>query len=258
MTAIVCMTEAHVATITIRRIDKRNALTQAMWTTLAAEIGALAKAGRTRALILTGEGDHFCAGADIAEFESTRHDAASARVYEAANVAAFSALRNAPFPTIAAISGICFGGGFGLAAACDLRLADSTARFCIPAARLGLAYPRDAMIDIVAALGPQMARYLAFSADVLSADDALSARFLLNIERERPTMEVARELADRIAQHAPLSVAASKAAILATLDADQPLARKAAAMGDSTFDSADYAEGRAAFANKRKPIFQGR
>lgn len=257
MTDIVCRSEGKIATITIARAQKRNALTQAMWEKLTEQIARLSKDGTTRALVLAGEGDHFCAGADIAEFETARRDAESARHYETANVETFSALRNAPFPVIAAISGICFGGGFGLAAACDLRIADDTAQFCIPAARLGLAYPREAMIDIVTALGPQLARYLAFSADVLSADEARSAGFLLRIEKDRPVLDTARDLAERIAQRAPLSVTASKAAILATLDDQQPLARQAGRLGDATFESEDYAEGRAAFAEKRPPVFRG-
>ncbi|MCP1197866.1 enoyl-CoA hydratase/isomerase family protein [Notoacmeibacter sp. MSK16QG-6] len=258
MTAIACHTENHVATITIDRPAKRNALTQDMWEELSAKINSLGESGVTRALILTGEGAHFCAGADIAEFESTRRDAASARRYEASNISAFSALRNAPFPAIAAISGVCFGGGFGLAAACDLRLADTTAKFCIPAARLGLAYPREAMIDIVTALDPQTARRLAFTADILSVEEALSAGFVVSVETDRPVLDAACALAGRIARRAPLSVTASKAAILATIDSGQPLAKKARAFGDATFDSDDYAEGRAAFGEKRDPVFKGR
>ncbi|RLQ87736.1 enoyl-CoA hydratase-related protein [Notoacmeibacter ruber] len=257
MTGFIRRTQDHVSTLTIERPDKRNALTLAMWEELAAHIRSIEDDGQTRVLILNGAGDHFCAGADIGEFDTTRKDAESARHYESSNVEAFAAIRNAHFPIIAAIRGTCFGGGFGLAAACDIRLADETARFCVPASRLGLAYPHEAMIDIVNAVGPQLARYLAFTADSLSAEEALSHGFLLRIESKRPVLEAAEAMAKAIAQRAPLSAKASKAAILATIDPAQPLASKTEALGAATFDSADYQEGREAFRQKRNPIFHG-
>ncbi len=142
----------NIARLVINRPARKNALDAAMWASLPA---LLAKAAASaRVLILSGAGGNFCAGADISEFATVRKDAESARTYEAVNSAAFRALRETPIPVIAAIDGICYGGGFGLAAACDIRLATPDARFSVPAARLGLAYPQDAMADIVAACGP--------------------------------------------------------------------------------------------------------
>jgi enoyl-CoA hydratase/carnithine racemase len=208
--------------------------------------------------VLRGAGHDFCAGADIGEFDIVRRDAATARDYEAANSAAFAAFRNAPIPVIAAIRGICFGGGFGLAAACDLRVATPDALFSVPAAKLGLAYPHDAMADIVHAAGPQMAKYLAFSAARIDARAALAAGFLLEvIEPDDFEMRISA-LAEQIAANAPLSNRASKAAIRAVLSGNPADVSHARTMGDETFDSADYAEGRAAFAARRKPVFTGK
>lgn len=243
-----------IARLTLNRPAKKNAVTAAMWTDLARLVAGLP--ATTRALVLTGAGGDFCAGADIGEFETVRRDAETARAYEQANSDAFRALREAPFPTLAAMRGICFGGGFGLAAACDLRIAAPDAVFSVPAARLGLAYPQDAMADIVHAAGPQMAKYLLFSAARIGAGEALATGFLLEIADDPQSR--AETIATTIAANAPLSARASKAAIRAMLAGDPALAEQARALGAATFDSADYAEGRAAFRDRRSPLFTGK
>jgi enoyl-CoA hydratase/carnithine racemase len=211
-----------------------------------------------RAIVITGEGDNFSAGADISEFSELRRDAETAIAYEQNNSEAFAAVRHCPVPVIAAIAGICFGGGFGLAAAADIRIADGTARFCVPAARLGLAYPADAVGDIVAALGPQWTRIALFTAREFTAADMLRTGFLAEIVDKGGISAASEALAATIAGNAPLSVAASKIAIRAAIEARPDLAVAAIAAGAATFDSADYAEGRAAFIEKRRPAFTGR
>ncbi len=247
-----------VVAITLARPEKKNALTLSMWRALAGAVGAAGRDPATRVVVLRGAGCDFCAGADIGEFAELRGDAEAARHYEAANSATFAAIRNAPVPTIGAISGICFGGGFGIAAACDIRIGSEDALFSVPAAKLGLAYPFDAMQDIVHSAGVQMARYLAFSADRLSAPAARHAGFLLETVADRDRLQVrAGEIARNIAQNAPLSVRASKAAIRAVLSMQAADVERAQALGDLTFDSADYREGREAFRQKRRPVFRG-
>jgi len=256
-----CLTVEHdgpVARIVFDNPKRRNAIDLASWRRLAELIPTLARKSETRVIVLIGRGDDFSAGADISEFDTVRRDEATARVYEAANSAAFSAVRNAAVPVIAAISGICFGGGFGLAAAADLRIATPDAQFSVPAARLGLAYPQDAMIDIVSSTGVQMARYLSYSAARIDAEAALACGFLLEIvEPDRFEARV-DEIAHQIAGNAPLSVKASKLAIAATLSGDAATISAAVAAGDRTFASEDYAEGRAAFRAKRPPRFLGK
>ena len=135
------------AMIEIDRTHKKNALTHAMWIDCWRNLLPEAQqANDVRLIILRGKGADFCAGADISEFDAMRDNHQRAQEYEAANTDAFSAIRNCPVPTIAAINGVCFGGGFGIAAACDLRFSRPDARFCIPAAKLGLAYPVEAMV----------------------------------------------------------------------------------------------------------------
>ncbi|MCX8568161.1 MULTISPECIES: enoyl-CoA hydratase-related protein [Hyphomicrobiales] len=247
-----------VATIVINRPARKNAITQAMWVELAAIVGRLSSDSATRVIVLRGKGNDFSAGADISEFDTLRGTAESARAYEATNSAAFAALRNCAIPVIAAIRGICFGGGFGLAAACDLRIATPEAQFSVPAARLGLAYPHDAMGDIVSAAGPQMARYLTYTAGRIDAQAALSAGFLVEIVAAEEFDGRIADIARAIARNAPLSIKASKAAIRAALSHDPNEATLAQSLGDATFLSEDYAEGRAAFHGKRAPRFRGR
>ena len=248
----------HVARIVIDNPQRKNAIDLAGWRALAALIPELAARPDVRVIVLSGAGSDFCAGADISEFDTVRKDAATARIYEGANSAAFAAIRTSAVPVVAAIRGICFGGGFGLAASCDLRIATEDARFAVPAARLGLAYPRDAMIDIVTAAGAQMARYLTLTAQPIDARQALAGGFLLEIVAAESFEERVGKIATAIAASAPLSVKASLLSIMSVVTKDPLVARMAQEAGDATFDSADYAEGRAAFKDRRKPNFQGK
>lgn len=248
--------DSGVATVTLDRPGKKNALDFEAWRALAAIFGSLGEDETLRAVVIASSGTDFCAGADIAEFDTMRSDPDNARIYEAANSAAFAAIRHAPVPTIAAISGVCFGGGFGIAAAYDLRIAARDARFAVPAARLGLAYPVDAMADIVHAVGPQLARHLTFTGASLDAEQAQASGFLLELVKDDPRSR-ALEIASTVAANAPLSVRASKASIAAVLSGRAEDAERAARLGDATFASADYAEGRAAFKARRKPAFRG-
>ena len=164
----------------------------------------------------------------------------------------------APVPTIAAIRGICFGGAFGLASACDLRIADTSARFAIPAGRLGLAYPAEAVADLVTALGAQRARHLLMTASEMDSAAALANGFLLETVAPDKLDAAANDLAEQISVAAPLSIAASRKAVRAALSGSDDDRAAAEQLGDATFESADYAEGRAAFREKRKPVFTGR
>jgi enoyl-CoA hydratase/carnithine racemase len=254
-----CVLDGPIGTLSIDWPARKNALDADMWRAIPAAIGWFAGHEQARVVVLSGGGDtDFSAGADITEFDTVRKDAASARIYEAENSAAFRAVRHSPLPVIAKIRGICFGGAFGLAAACDIRIADETARFAVPAARLGLAYPSDAVIDLVRALGPQRTRAMLLGAQAISAQSALASGFLLELAQSDTLDSRVAELAGEIAAAAPLSVRASRAAISAALSGDADKLAAAAALGDVTFESADYAEGRAAFRQKRKPVFTGR
>lgn len=247
--------EDAIARVVFDQPAKRNAITLEGWRALAECLPDLARRD-ARVIVLSGSGGNFSAGADIGEFDTVRRDAETARIYEAANSAAFAAIRASTVPVIAAVGGICFGGGFGIAAAADLRIGASDARFAVPAARLGLAYPQDAMVDIVGSAGAQLARYLTFTGNQIDAQTALAAGFLLEVVGPGALETRSAEIARAIAASAPLSVRASKLSIAAITE--PALVEAAKAAGDATFDSADYREGRAAFKERRAPRFSGR
>ncbi len=252
------LVDTGIGRLTVNRPEKRNALTDAMWRAVPDAIDWMVNRQHARVVIIEGAGGRdFSAGADIGEFATLRKDAETARAYEAGNSAAFASIRNCPVPVIASIRGICFGGGFGLAAAADIRLADETARFAIPAARLGLAYPPDAVRDLVRALGDQQARLALFSAREIPLARAVSAGCIADVFKPDRLETEVLALAASIAVAAPLSVRASKAAVSAGASGLKADHDHAAALAVSTFDSKDYAEGHRAFMEKRQAIFEG-
>lgn len=234
---------------------KFNALPQSGWLNIKPALQNLVESG-ARVVVVAGSGGNFCAGADISEFDIVRRNAETARVYEASNVEAFAAIRDCAVPTIARIEGYCLGGGFGLAAACDLRFASEEAQFAVPAAKLGLGYPVDAMADIVEAVGSQNAKRLLYAAERFATSEMKEMGFLLEVLEDAAALnDKVTELAANIAQLAPLTHIATKTTVRALRSGDFDSAKAAS---DATFSSEDYAEGRAAFREKRAPQFSGK
>lgn len=252
--------DGPIARLVLDNAPRRNALDLAMWRAIPRLIAeAQARAGVRVIVVCAAPGLPFCSGADIAEFSTVRATAEGGRAYEAANEAAFDALAQCSLPVIAAIHGFCLGGGMGLAAACDLRIVAEGAQFGIPAGRLGVGYPPSAMAYVVAAVGPAKARDLFFTARRLDAAEAKALGFADRLVADADLDGAAEALARDIAANAPLTLAAAKAAIARC--AGLPGAASAQAceqLAAACFDSADYAEGRAAFLAKRSPAFTGR
>ncbi len=237
---------------------RRNALNASMWAAIPALVDALASEPQVRCLIVRGAGtEAFAAGADISEFADARNDAHAAAAYEAMNGAALLALRQSAKPVIAMIHGFCIGGGLAIAMACDMRIADTTAVFSLPPARLGLAYPMDSLHDLVSLVGPAAAKDLIFTARRISGTEAL---YLGLIERLATDLEgETAALAAEIASGAPLTQLHAKRAIdRVTCRPGHAGADEVAELAARCFNSADYTEGRAAFLAKRKPVFTGK
>jgi enoyl-CoA hydratase/carnithine racemase len=246
------------ATVTLNRPAKRNAVSLAMWRRLGDIFVELGARDDVRVIILTGAGGHFCAGADISEFASVRGDVASGRRYEAVNEAASLALRDCPKPTIAAISGYGMGGGCALALACDLRVGDTTTRMGIPAARLGVVYGALDCGLLHRQVGLANAKHILFTGRAFAAPDCLKMGLLDSIAGDT-ALAGAHALAQQIVGNAPLSLAGSKL-ILEALNAGTAQARDAEITGliEAAMASADYREGARAFLEKRPPTFSGR
>jgi len=249
--------EGPVGWLVLNRPLRRNALNSEMWAAIPPVMASLGEHPDVRVIVIRGAGgEAFAAGADILEFGETRNDAAAAAQYEKLNGEAFAAIRRSAKPVIAMIEGYCFGGGLAIALAADLRIAGSTAIFSLPPARLGLAYPLDGLRDLVLAVGAATAKEMLFTARRIHAEEALKAglidRLTLHIEQDT------HALCAEIAAGAPLSILHAKRAI--DLITRRPGHEDDADIAWHTarcFDSADYAEGRLAFAEKRKPVFRG-
>ncbi len=243
--------ERGVATLWLNRPAKRNAVTYDMWCAIAHHCGRLAGDPAVRVLVVRGAGGHFCAGADIAELGGNHHTD-----YQEVNQAAEGALAEFPKPTLAVVTGACVGGGVGLAAACDLRLADTTARIGITPAGLGLVHPTAAVERVVRLVGPAAAKHLLFTAELIDADRA--ARIGLVDEVHDPAelpLRVAA-MSDLIARwRSLLSQMASKEMVdaVATRGAVDPAI--SARWRREFAASADPAEGIAAFLERREPRF---
>jgi enoyl-CoA hydratase/carnithine racemase len=251
--------EGSVATVTINAPERRNCIDLATWRAFPPLFAALDADPDIRVVVLRGAGTQaFSTGADIAEFDTERATAEGSRAYEAENVRAFDAVAAAAKPVIAAIHGFCFGAGVGLAAACDLRIAADDARFAVPAARLGVGYPPTALRSLVALAGPETVKRLFFLAGQLDAPQALAAGLIGEIAPKDALDAQVAAAAAAIAAGAPMTIRAAKRAIDAAAGLMDVAPETLQELADACFRSEDYAEGRAAFRDKRKPLFTGR
>ncbi|MEP3045773.1 MAG: enoyl-CoA hydratase-related protein [Roseibium sp.] len=248
-----------VAELVLNNPDRKNALPLEAWSRIPDVLGTLNNNTGIRVCVVRGAGGAaFCAGADISEFKEVRATPDSAALYDQINVEAFEAMKGLQIPVIAAIEGPCLGGGLGIALACDIRISSSNAFFGIPAAKLGLAYPPDALKDLLAAVSPSNAKRLLFSAERFSAEEALQMGLIDEIHEPGKFTERLNDLCQTLSENAPLSLHAAKQAVnqiaQSTLDKDMTDARTWAR---TCVDSQDYAEGCSAFLEKRKPVFKG-
>jgi enoyl-CoA hydratase/carnithine racemase len=248
----------HVSTITLRNEGRYNAMSLAMWVKLSDTLKQIDGNPVVRAVVLRGDGDKaFVSGADISEFGAQRSDAKGVAAYDKAVANAQGALARLRCPVIAAISGICYGGGLGLILACDLRYCSPSSKFRMPAARLGLGYALPGMKRMVDVLGAANASELFYTARVYTAQDA--ARMGLVGAVQDDVFAYATQTAIEIAGNAPLTIAAAKLAVNALLSGNDSAGKLAVQQAvEVCFKSADYKEGRAAFAEKRSPQFSGK
>ncbi|HUI26309.1 MAG TPA: enoyl-CoA hydratase [Candidatus Kryptonia bacterium] len=247
------------AWVMINRPHARNAMTRAVWQALAEQVTALHRDAAIRVIIVRGAGDDaFISGADISEFPALRANAAMTAEYDRDTANAWLAITAAPQPVIAMVNGLCYGGGCAVALACDLRVAADHARFAIPAARLGLSYPFEAIERLVQVVGPTAAADILLSTRALDAAEAHHIGLISRVV-PRPEFETwVRDYALRMAENAPLTLTAHKLAIQESMKAQgaRDVAAVRAAMA-RCFNSNDYQEGIAAFLEKRKPRFHG-
>jgi enoyl-CoA hydratase/carnithine racemase len=238
---------------------KRNAVTIEMWEGVADALDLFAADNDVRAVLYAGAGGKaFVSGSDISQFASRRNGAEANAEFARITGRGKSKLAAFPKPGIACIQGYCMGGGLALALQTDLRVAASDAVFGIPAARLGIAYGIEATERLVALIGPGHARLMLYTARRFSAQEAFAMGLVEVVASATDVVREAVDLARTIAENAPLSVLAAKFTIQQALkDAAERDLKAVAEYTTRCMDSADYREGRAAFMEKRKPVFIG-
>ena len=249
-----------IGVVTFNNPEKRNAMSLDMWEGLGSALSALRDNPAVRVVVLVGAGDKaFVSGADISQFEKTRHNAEASEAYSKRSAAQRALLADYPKPTIACIRGFCLGGGMLVAMLADIRIASDNSQFGIPAAKLGIAYGFDGLKHLVSLVGPSRARLIMYTGMRIDAAEAgrigLVDRVLPDAELWNATIDIART----ISGNAPLSIQASKITIAQVLkDPDQRDMDAIAAIANACMDSEDFREGRRAFMEKRKPNFSGR
>ncbi|MBI1359549.1 MAG: enoyl-CoA hydratase [Alphaproteobacteria bacterium] len=254
---LITRVEGPIGWLVFNKPERLNAVCLDMWKSLPNAVDELDRRMDVRAVVVTGAGDRsFISGADIAEFERERCNAATNVPFTAAVTAATKSIIAATKPVIAAINGYCIGGGVVIASACDIRICTPASRFAVPAARLGLGYELDNYLRLSRLVGAGIAMEMVATGRHFTADEVHQARFVNRIVPADDLDRTVRQTVDQIAMGAPLTVAAAKMANRVAVDPS--LASIAQQAIDVCFDSDDYKEGRAAFHDKRTPKFTGR
>ena len=241
--------------------ERHNAVSLEMWDAVEEALSAFSSDDRVRVVILTGAGGKsFVSGADISKFAKERGSKEATEHYNARLKVVYDIIEYNAKPTIAMIDGYCIGGGLNLAACVDMRIASAKSRFSMPAAKLALGYPFDAIRWLINAVGAAAAKKLMFSAKSIDAEEALRLGLVQEVVTEEDLSARVEELANTIADNAPMTIGAMKFIATQVMHPD-PSARDIARCDEmvaACFGSEDYVEGRQAFMEKRKPDFKGR
>lgn len=252
--------EGAVAHIVFNNPERHNAVSLEMWDAVELALRQFAEDSDVRVLVLSGAGGKaFVSGADISKFEQERGSHGAVTHYNTRTKAVYDSIEHFPKPTIAMINGHCIGGGLNLAACSDVRVCTGKSKFAMPAARLALGYPFDAIRRLISLVGPGDAKRMMFTAKSIDAATALRIGFVQEIADEDQLHETVNSLAADIAGNAPLTVKAMKFIACQVLEPDpakRDLETGVNLVADC-FASEDYMEGRKAFMEKRKPQFKG-
>src|ERR1700759_505038 len=249
-----------VGVITFNNPDKRNAMSLEMWEGFGEALTSLRDDDTVRVLIMRGAGGKaFVSGADISQFEKTRHNAAASEEYSRRSAAQRALLADYPKPTIACIEGFCLGGGMQVAMLTDIRLAAHGSQFGIPAAKLGIAYGYDGLRNLVSLVGPSWARLIMYTGMRIGSAEAQRIGLVDRVLPDAALWEATLEVARTISGNAPLAIKAAKITIAQVLK--DPAARDMGAIkaiGIACMDSEDLREGPRPLMDKRKPVFKGK
>jgi enoyl-CoA hydratase/carnithine racemase len=232
---------------------RRNAINGDMWRGIPPAMARFEADAEVRCVAFRGAGsDAFSAGADISEFEKNRAEGVTVAEYDGLLDQVLHAIQDSRKPSLAMIHGFCMGGGVEVVLACDLRYCGSSAQFAIPAAKLGLAYNVEGHKRLIETVGQARAREIMFLGRRYSADEALSMGLAHAAFPDASLEKEVDVILQMLCENAPLAIAKE----YVKSEGSPDVARMYAAM-ERCAHSADYAEGRKAFMEKRKPTFKG-
>lgn len=247
----------NIATITLNRPGKLNALNRTAWQELAQVFSKLNALDSARCIIVRGAGGKaFSAGADISEFASERSNVEQATVYGNIVEGAINTIVEGPHPTIALIERVCVGGGLEIACACDIRICGESSQFGVPVNRLGLtmAYPElRALLSVVA---PPVAKEILFSGELFGAHRAAEVGLVNRVVADDQVEQETYALAVRVAEGAPLVNRWHKK-FIRRLANPEPLADEEVRESYKAFGTKDFRRGYRAFLEKTDPDFEG-
>ncbi len=242
-------------TVRLNRPERGNAINNAMLAALDRAFAAAEKDKSIRALMLTGEGKHFCAGIDLAE----GHRVDTTEIGGGLSLeTVFHRLEALPIPTVAVIRGAALAGGLELGLHCDLRIAAETARLGMPVAKVGLIPPFDFTRKLIEVIGAPATAYLLFSAEPVDGRRALEMGMVNEVAPEAEVEAAGRRLLEKISGNAPLSLRTVKATLRRCMrDAFLAEHEDLDEMVKVILKSSDAREGARAFVEKRKPQWKG-
>jgi enoyl-CoA hydratase/carnithine racemase len=251
--------EGKVGYVTFNNPERHNAVSLEMWETAAGILEEFKTDKNIRVVVVTGAGGKaFVSGADISKFEKERSTQEAVDRYNETVDRANDAFYKFPKPTIAMIRGYCIGGGVGLALCCDLRICSEGSKFGVPAAKLGLGYRYDGLKKLVDLVGPSFAKEIFYTGRQFTAAEAQTMGLVNRVLPDGELETYVKDYAGTIAGNAPLTVDSVKYIVGQTvMDESKRDLKKADALVQACFASADYTEGRKAFMEKRKPVFTG-
>ena len=263
MSALVLYEEQdHVATLTLNRPEKRNAMSPDMLVAMHDYVRQVEAAGTIRVLIIRGQGTQaFTAGYDIGRLPERQGTQRLTRRDEPSLFTQMiEAVRQCSVPTIAMIHGFCMGGGLELAATCDIRIAAETATFRMPPARLGVLYSGEGLLRFVNLIGVANTCEIFLTACTFDAERARAMGLVNHVLSAAAVEQHTYDMAQQIAHNAPLSVRHTKR-VLSLVQNFQDFsthAEEIRQLREACMNSDDFQEGRRAFLEKRPPVFHGR
>ncbi|BAT59408.1 carnitinyl-CoA dehydratase [Variibacter gotjawalensis] len=253
--------EGGVATLTLNNPAKHNAMNFAMWQAMPGVLQSFTEAKDARVLVLRGAGERsFSSGNDVSEFDKVRSTPEQVAHYNNLQRIVCNQLGSLTKPTIAQIDGYCLGAGLEFALLCDFRFCTPTSRFAVPAVKLGLPYRYEDITKLLDVIGPARTKEMVLDGRRIDGVRAAEIGLVTQLVQSRAELEAkVSDLAQELAESAPLSLSAAKITIAEAIRRGGPAnLAYCDQLADAVYASADYVEGRNAFAAKRKPRFAGR